>query len=73
MNKPAQGTFAIDSALRGIAVDQLGLVSVAQAQRAGVDYRALARRRGINYSALARAWIAERLKRELEESRHGAA
>ena len=45
MNKPAQGTFAIDSALRGIAVDQLGLVSVAQAQRAGVDYRALARRR----------------------------
>ena len=35
--------------------------------------RALARRRGINYSALARAWIAERLKRELEQSRHGTA
>jgi very-short-patch-repair endonuclease len=45
MNTSAQGTFAIDSALRGIAVDQLGLLSAAQALRVGVDYRALARRR----------------------------
>ena len=45
MNTPAQGTFAIDSALRGIAVDQLGLLSAAQALRVGVDYRSLARRR----------------------------
>ncbi len=28
--------------------------------------RALARRRGINYSTLARAWIAERLRHELQ-------
>jgi very-short-patch-repair endonuclease len=47
MNTPAQGTFAIDSALRGIAADQLGLLSAAQALRTGVDYRALARRRDV--------------------------
>ncbi len=40
-------TFEIDASLRRIALDQLGLVTVAQAAEAGVDTFALARRRKV--------------------------
>ena len=42
-----QSTFGIDVRLRCIAAKQLGLVTVAQAQAAGIDKHALARRRDI--------------------------
>lgn len=40
-----QSTFEIDATLRSIARNQLGLLTVAQAARAGIDRWALARRR----------------------------
>lgn len=41
----AQATFDIDANIRHIAASQLGLVTVAQAQKCGVSRNALARRR----------------------------
>jgi very-short-patch-repair endonuclease len=40
-------TFEIDASLRRVAQDQLGLITVAQAAKAGVDTFALARRRKV--------------------------
>lgn len=41
----AQATFAIDAKIRRIATKQLGIITVDQAQRSGVNRNALARRR----------------------------
>ena len=46
MRRP-HSTFEIDAALRAIASQQLGLVTVAQADRAGIERTALARRRDV--------------------------
>ena len=43
--RPTRSTLEIDACLRRIAARQLGLVTVAQAARCGVDKHALARRR----------------------------